>query len=69
LIEACRVPLNKLAKVNEEAESIIPAKKMPGVSIIVHSCEAGSLTTEYFNLDKAWCPGTQKFRDRLFEIE
>ena len=42
---------------------------MPGVSIIVHSCEAGSPTTEYFNLDKAWCSGTQKFRDRLFEIE
>jgi type I restriction enzyme R subunit len=52
LIEACRVPLNKHAKVNEEAEPIIPAKKMPGVSMIVHSCEAGSPTTEYFNLDK-----------------
>jgi hypothetical protein len=70
LIEACRVPLEKGVQVNTEAEPLIAARKMPGVSIIIHSCEAGQPSIEQQTPDgaKAWCPGTQKFLLRLVEV-
>ena len=48
LIEACRVQLSKQVQVNEQAEPAVPlAKKLPGISLIIHSCEPGAPTTEF----------------------
>jgi hypothetical protein len=71
LVEACRVQLKSTEGVNAEAEPMIPSRKLPGVSIIIHSCEAGSPATEQSTPDgqKAWCQGTQKFLNRLTEMQ
>ena len=46
LVDACRVQLNKGVEVNPEAEPVLPAKKLPGISVIIHSCDPGSPATE-----------------------
>ena len=48
----------------------MPAKRLPGISVIIHSCDPGSPTTEDTTPDgsKAYCPGTQKFLNNLVEI-
>ncbi|TNV76582.1 hypothetical protein FGO68_gene5980 [Halteria grandinella] len=72
LIECCRVPL-----LHWEQQSLDPSalpqypKKMPGVSIIIHGCDAGQPLVEHSNTDgtRAWCVGTQRFLLRLQETQ